>query len=623
MLRALVQAIAKMDDIKVGNNRKVLASLPVWSQYGTDSYLRAASALACQYEGMLQPWIKDLDRFIDPDVVWKYRHTLEALGCSLMSVQSAWKYVESNLPTVLKPDQIPEYLRCVDCLSRKGCKPTSRIAPNGYGALCSPSTLFDHEDPIFLAAFGESDRVRFLHPKFRNDRDFWIDIGLRSRSKKRVLDASDFLECVSQIVARLSSSSNRSEIYPNAETITGFLRYSQPGLADWSLATWQTIAQAEMYQADGDVSSEPLYRRAKMVSLASDSTPRCINNAAPCKYKRIVWSQRPFLKYPPDAAPYSKFLNGGKPKAQLVYHHLQFLVRMRNDIDDLDLAEYLKDLQATYAYLQELRIATAAIPDIREAKVWLNLHTTELESIKASQFDSSLKSAKQLCFNAPLDTHLMERAKNFLVPYEALLKVLGCQSMVQPPKVSITSDRNKQRPIDCIWSALRDMRMQGQLVDVVFEAEGEQVAANQIIMAASSEYCRAQFMGEWGSILGPKPTIQIKDLSSKTLNYIVDFAYTGEVNWPRLQDREDIIEVADALDELLDLLRGADMWLIDMLHDLTERYLLDNSETFIRPDNVDSVKELADGARASQLKTHCDEFIRVNARFVQDCRDMK
>lgn len=491
------------------------------------------------------------------------------------------------------------------------------------GILCSPSGLFDHDDAIFLAAFGESDEAHFLHPTFRNERGFWISIGLRSRPKVGVMHATDFLECVSQIVARLSFSSSRDRIWEDAGKVTRYLRFFYPGFGNWPDKAWTTIAQAKMYRADSDVSSEPSYRQAQMLSLASESTPQCINSAASKTHKRIMWSQRPFLKDPPDAALYTKLQTGGRPEVQLVYDHLKFLINMRNSIEELDLPEYLRDLQATYSYLQEHHTATVVIPSIRQAKVWLNLPTTDLASISSSQFDKSLNSAKSLCFNAPLDTHMMERAKNFLVPYETLLKALGCQSMVQPPKKSIASQGNKQRPMDRIWIALRDMRKQGQLVDVIFEAEGQQFFASRNIMAASSGYCRAQFLGEWGNILGPKATIQIEDLSSKTLDYMVEFAYTGVVEWPRLQDGEDINEVADILDELLDLLNGANMWLMDMLHDLTERYILDNSETFIRPDNVDSVKELADAARAKCLVGHCDEFISVNTRFVQDCRDMK
>lgn len=624
------------------DKREILRLLPVWPrrfQVSTNEqrYISAANALVCPYKAMLQPWISSKDRFVDSDMAQYYANTLEALGCPTMTVQSTWEYLKSSLPNEIKTDQLFEYFEFVKCLASHSWRPSYQIAPNTSGALCKPSSLFDHEDAIFQAAFRGLDHPPFLHPVFQteiltkipeknkgsNEWDYWKSLGLRSRSESGQMGASEYLACVNQIVARLSSSSDKAGVYQDAAIITGYLCFFHPEFKSWSAEVWRTIAQAKMYRADSYVSSEPSYRRTRMSLLANGSAPQCIDDAASTADKRIMWSQCPFLKDPPDVSVYTRLPNGGKPQVRLVYDHLKFLIEMRNSIGDSDLPEYLKDLQASYAYLQEYRATTVSIPNVREAKVWLNLHTTDLGSITSSQFDSSLKSAKQLCFNAPLDTHMMERAKNFLVPYETLLKALGCQTMVQPAKHNIAVHGNKQRPIDRIWATLRDMRKKGQLVDVTFEAEGQQISANRNIMAAVSEYCRAQFLGEWGKILDSKAIIEVEGLSFTTLNHLVDFAYTGEILWPPLQNREDIDAVADALEELLEILRGADMWFMEMAHDLTERYLLDNCETFIRPDNVDSVKELAEAARATPLVSHCSEFIRVNARFVQDCRDMR
>ncbi|KAL8828013.1 MAG: hypothetical protein Q9170_006784 [Blastenia crenularia] len=630
LLRTSIQAFAIRGNAIDGHDKNTIRSLPVWPRYNAHAdlsanmppYITINNAFTCPQKSMLQPWVQNKQRFIDPDVVYKFSVTLEALGCSIMNAQSTWKHLEPELPRNLKPDQVQGYLRWIECLAYNAFYPRAKIAPNGWNVLCDPASLFDHEDSIFLAAFEESDSGHFLHPAFHKKRDFWIKVGLRNRISG-VMDASDFLECVNQLTMRLSIPASRSRVFQDAEKVTGYLRLFNPGFGYWPDQTWTMIARAKMYRANPNVTFEPFHRRKRMTSLSNDSTPLCINDAAPETHKAILWSQRPFLQGEPDAKVYNKLPDGGRPNVQLVYNHLQFLINMRHDVGERELPEYLIDLQATYSYLQEHRTATVSILCIREAKVWLNLPTTVLTSITSSQLDVSLRSAKSLCLNAPLDTHMMERVKNFLVPYETLLKALGCQSMVQPPKQKMASHGKKQRPLDHIWAALRDMRKQGQLTDVIFETEGQQVCANRNIMAASSEYCRAQFLGDWGSILGPKATIQVTDLSIKTLNYVVDFAYAGDVQWPQLQDPGDINEVADTLDELLDLLRGADMWFVEMLHDLTEQYLLDHSESFIRPDNVDSVKELADAGRAKRLVDHCDAFIRVNARFVQDCRDMK
>ncbi|KAL8656205.1 MAG: hypothetical protein Q9210_000400 [Variospora velana] len=303
-----------------------------------------------------------------------------------------------------------------------------------------------------------------------------------------------------------------------------------------------------------------------------------------------------------------------------------FLVSIRSDIDDADVSGYLKDIQATYAYMQDHPQESVAIPGIREAKIWLNLHSTDLSSISAAHFDNALRSVRSLCFNAPLDTHVMERAKNFLIPYESLLRALGCHTMVRPNKPALAQRSNQQRPMDDILVAILGMRIAGQLTDVVFKVEDDYLEANRNFMAAVSELWRARFTGVWGRDLAAKPIIDVgadTDLNSKTVRYMIDFAYTGEVQWPRPRNKEDVNEVADVLDELLDLLKGADKWIMRRLHDLTEERLLDQSDVFVRPDNVEDLKDLAKEARAERFAAHCERFWKANERFVEDCKAMK
>ncbi|KAL8877339.1 MAG: hypothetical protein Q9198_004626, partial [Flavoplaca austrocitrina] len=309
-----------------------------------------------------------------------------------------------------------------------------------------------------------------------------------------------------------------------------------------------------------------------------------------------------------------------------VFDHLQFLISIRNNVNDVELPEFLKDVQATYASLQDSehsKAKIASIPSIRDAEIWLNLPTTDLTAISCSQLDGALRSAKSLCFNAPLDTHTVERAKNFLIPYESLLRAVGCVDMVRPPKPVMIPRGDARRPIDRILTAIREMRKDKDTVDVILVVEGSEILAHRNFLIAASDKFRRQFSGEWGKNLDPKPTIPVEDLTFKTLSYMVDFAYTGEVVWPASHHDDDINEVADKLDDLLDLLQGASKWLMDSLHDQTQRHILAKSETYIRPDNVDDVREVAELARAKHLVKFCDDYIQANSQFVQDCRDMK
>ncbi|KAL8802700.1 MAG: hypothetical protein Q9182_003658 [Xanthomendoza sp. 2 TL-2023] len=609
----------------VVQHQKVLRALPIWPQLGPHEpsengrCISAQDALLCAHRAMLLPYIRERDRFVNPELVKTYSSTLRLLGCTLMDIESIWNHLEPSLPQKLMPDQLEAYLDSIECLARHDWKPCSKIAPNGDGTLCSPSSLYDHKDDIFLAAFGKSPKSYFLHPDVWGKRDYWINLGLGARSNSGSMSDSRFLQCITRIEARLVCGSATDQDKQDAAKVSGYLCFYHPGLESWPASSWASIRRARIYQANADVSSEPAYRQAQMRLIANKVGPYSIQYAASKAHIRVVWSQRPLLKDPPNALVYKHV---GPPLPMSVYDHLHFLIKIRNTVSSQELSEYLKDLQATYSVLQDWP-GTASIPNIRDDKIWLNLPTTDLTSISPSQLDGALRSAKSLCLKAPLDTHVMERAKNFLIPYESLLCKLGCKAISQPARSKSVPRSNDIRMIDKSLTVIRSMRKEQNLVDVVFEAEGLQISAHKIFLAAASDYCRIQFLGDWGRLLGLKPTICIEDLTAKTLQYIVDFAYTGEVTWPILDNAEDFDEVADKLDELLDLLRGADMWLMEALHDLTERHLLENSETYVRPDNVDSVKELAEVARAKHLVKHCEEFILNNAEFVQDCRDMK
>lgn len=166
---------------------------------------------------------------------------------------------------------------------------------------------------------------------------------------------------------------------------------------------------------------------------------------------------------------------------------------------------------------------------------------------------------------------------------------------------------------------MRDLKDQQQLTDVVLEAEGIQHPAHKIVLAAVSKFCKAQFAGEWGRLLQHQATIRLEGLRATTLSQMIDFAYTGDFKWPQLQDPENNTEIADRLDEILDLLDGTNMWMLDRLHGMTQDFLTSQSWSaiYVRVDNVSGVKERAQGARASRLLKHCEDFELANSDFVE------
>lgn len=250
----------------VADYKDTLRFLKIWTGYrpwqstAALTYVAAKDALLCADQAMLVPWIQDTDRFMDPYLISQYPSTLKILNCTVMTVQSAWQYAHPNLPGQLAADQLPAYLRCIECLASHNCKPTSVSAPDGFGTMCSPSALFDHEDDLFRAAFRKSEGSHFIHSQFRSQRLYWRSLGLRSRSQVGAVDVADFLECVRMIVQRLSlQSSNSPEDLPDAQKVTAYLRYSHPNSQYWPDSAWATITQAKMYPTERDVSALSLH----------------------------------------------------------------------------------------------------------------------------------------------------------------------------------------------------------------------------------------------------------------------------------------------------------------------------------------------------------------------------
>lgn len=210
-------------------------------------------------------------------------------------------------------------------------------------------------------------------------------------------------------------------------------------------------------------------------------------------------------------------------------------------------------------------------------------------------------------------------ARKFLVPYEKLLRALGCQSVVQPNS-SVSSTADTQFPMAKSMLAIRDFRDQSQLTDVILEVDGQEKSAHKLLLAAVSSKWRSQFTRDkWKQ----EAIVNISDISFGTLSQMVDFAYSGLFPEPQLKDSNGNREVADILDGLLALLDGTNKYLMDGLHEKVEDFLLSpaHSQIYVRVDNVEEVMVEARHARAFRLAKHCEIFIAANAEFVRAFKD--
>ncbi len=60
---------------------------------------------------------------------------------------------------------------------------------------------------------------------------------------------------------------------------------------------------------------------------------------------------------------------------------------------------------------------------------------------------------------------------------------------------------------------------------------------------------------------------------------MIDFAYINIVDWSQIHDFKNNNEITKKLNELLNLLQTINMWLLKILHTMTENKIIKNATT--------------------------------------------
>ncbi|XP_019625077.1 PREDICTED: kelch-like protein 24 [Branchiostoma belcheri] len=96
------------------------------------------------------------------------------------------------------------------------------------------------------------------------------------------------------------------------------------------------------------------------------------------------------------------------------------------------------------------------------------------------------------------------------------------------------------------FHSLQNMRSEGMLVDVTLCAKGKEIPCHRLVLAANSEYFKLMFNGSHSE--SRKDKIEIGGVSAETLQQLVDYAYTSEVNITEENVRS-LFEAADMLQD--------------------------------------------------------------------------
>ena len=386
-----------------------LLHLPVWPRAGSThdtascGFVSLSNAQISDESALFVPWMKNMDRFIEPDIVARYKKKIGLLGLGISSVASIWEGIKADLPVDLSGALArQQHLKLLQTLHYNNVAVLNdRVAPNGTGTLCKPRDLYDDRVELFQEAFRFEQEQHFVHPEIRSQLPFFVKNGMKTMQKGGIINQHDFLECTLTLRRSFHKSVPDEAYRRAAEKATEYLQFEKQDFHNWNQQHWQTISSVPMFRVGRQVEREPVYRQSRMLELTSEQQYCALSEAGRPVDSRICWSQYKMLANPPADFVFEQRPGGGGPSMIKVYDHLKYLVSLCQSLQPTEVSEYLKDIQACYSYMQKYPAAVQTLPNVRHAAIWFNLDSTATTKIAKEQLAVKLLPAHVLCLDAP------------------------------------------------------------------------------------------------------------------------------------------------------------------------------------------------------------------------------
>jgi sacsin len=598
--------------------------LPVWprisSQHG---YLTAREAIAAQNSAFVVPWIKDYHLFTEinhfhrsgsiNDVGMLRSHVLPALP-DLIDKQYKAPYCDL-VEAIASSSSLKESIS--KNTNRRFVMPlnTYRLAARQDGTLCLASDLFDHNDTIFLAAFRLEGPKRFLMLEAQTQNSLWRELGIRRRHHGK-FNGADYLSCLRALGRRMAGLHDQ-DLVNDTKTVLYPLCTSDETLSDLDFTIWTTISNLPVFPLSPVSEHEPGFRKLRMEFMSSRRCTLSLRDIVRQEFAAVCWSQTPFALHEPSMYSIRRIGSQGQPTCAMVWRHLAFMAQLAQHIDEADVENFIDDLQRAYEFLLLNVQESKTTFDKPEAAVWFNTETTTPSAVSLDVLKSSWTSLENLLLDSPCDSPPLMMVQPFLGRFSTLLKEIGCRRLYYPP-VTVSSADRTQTTFDFV----RELWKDGILTDVMFQAEGNTIAAHKIILASRSSYCKTQFSGSWATQVNSNDThevIELKEMTYATLQIMIEFCYNETHDWAvrmQVNKGDSLSIIADKLDCLFDVLAAADRWLVPDLHADAQRHILCGAKYFVRPDNVKYVQKVASDSRAPELEDFCQKFSDENPEAV-------
>ncbi|TVY90160.1 Sacsin [Lachnellula willkommii] len=607
-----------------------LKSIPLWPSFHHSSkaeLISANEALVAINAHLVVPWMRERHRFVDPEFVkvQQNQDCLTKLGVMKLRTEPVLLKYVLPLPQTLDKTNREFFSKFIGAISDVSLSEQAlmilrrtKIGVDGNIEMRTPSELYDHTDSLFISSFRNQHNAKFLHDRLQSNRLFWLKLGLRSRVDK-VIQGEHYLECVKEISLRLNAADPTIDtgLKNDTQVVLAALAASDSTTRAFDSAEWAAISVQPVFETFTGFGHEPLYRRGTMGSVAAKKRLLCLSEVISYEHVAVCWSQTSFVIHEPTREVLSNVSSKGQPKIQMVWQHLLHLKSLAPQLPAFQLSDYLADLHRTYEELQNRLDESKTSYNPNNSAVWLNINSSNHLHVRMEELQSAWYGVENLALSISYDSGNVKAVRPSLLPYEKLLRALGCNIINRP--ITTLPDR---KPGRSLAKLLQDKRDKGELTDITYCTEGRSIKAHRIVLAAMSKKCSVQF--SWAGskeelITYDKITDPDTFLSYRTLSTMIKYAYEAKIDWEEMQvlPSDNAGVITEKLDLLLDLHQGADCWDMAELRSQVEELLLKGDYQFISLDNVIEVEKRAYRARAKLFEKACRDFFEANRAAVE------
>lgn len=586
---------------------------------------------------MLVPWMMSRENFVQNT---EYCACLQELGVKEVSFEDLLQsYQVLTLPKFKNSDDWSAYKAMMGTICRKSAGKGSIISSRHLlgrhiavdNLLCARDAreLFDHDDHIFRAAFRQNPKGKFVHSDLRQYRDLWITLGMHDISHGTI-KASSYCECLFELARRNQADTlvapddnlEADSLTVLTPLITLNSRTSRINYEDWT-----KIGKFAVFHSRTDMSQEPLHRQEIMMNVAIADPILSLNEIVSHTHTAICWTQVAFPVHRPTIEVLGQFTDG-QPSTETVWNHLLYLKDLAANLEHQHMNGFLNDLQETYKYLQD-NYANYSIPiEAKTQPIWLNLKSFDGNKVTLADVQSEWTMTRNLLLSTSSDSGSHKAVRDGLRRFDILLKNMGCKLMSYPTVKAPVVIGNED---NSTTMEFRKMRDDGDLLDITYQTEGKFIKAHRQLLATASLFCKAHF----------KSTMQIANvikyekydrngnedsafISYYTLSTMIKYAYKDpEIDWTEVQvaDGDDEMAKDRKLNMLIDLLKGADYWMMPNLGATVVGKILDAAPELIRATNVYHVLDSAENYNAEKVVDYCNEFIEKNPEVMAEAYD--